>query len=199
MENMANKKGTSAEERKKYQQNYYREVLSAKRKAAAAKRKAAKATDEVVQMLQEVAAAKVAEETERVLIRAEQKRQRDACIADELGPILESNGGILVDDICDDGSSYLTWFWEQVSEFLDDVRVGLGRYDFAAFYNMLSLSDAGKAILRHHGIEPLAGAGWSNFAFINRGDGGGVIKTLVNPPANIVDLEARWNAARGRL
>jgi hypothetical protein len=180
--------------RKDYQKTYYGTTLKKKRQAAAEQRRAAKQLDGVQKRLSEQRTEEVTEATQRALMKADMRRQRDLCITQEL------DGSPLVDEIIEEtGESYLAWLGAQIREYITDTKRSLANYDFSALLSALSMEDAGRAILRSMGIEPLQNAGWGRYKFVPRGkDGEGMIRTITDPPENIAELESKWNATQGR-
>lgn len=169
-------------DRQQYNRDYYKNTLAAKRKSEREKRRAEKETAKAQQLLNERRTESQSVQTAEALARMEQRRQRDACIVAELTP------PILPDETLEDGSSYHAWFAGQVQEFLDELKLGLGRHTFGAFYNAMSMEPAGQALLCAYGIEPLANAGWERFENTSS------MKTLKNPPDDLGEIQARWDA-----
>jgi len=186
---------TPEQSKRDYQSAYYKNTLRAKRQRERETKKEAKAQAGAVRKFQaEVLdswARVKAEEAERALIRAEERRQRDLCITQELTHMLP-----LADEpIEGTGESYLAWLGEQIRECIEDIKRPLVPHDFAAFLNAMSMLDVGRAILKSIGIQPLADAGWHRYKFVSAGEGRGMMRTISDHPVDIRAIEEKWEAA----
>lgn len=185
-------------EKKIYQQNYFDRVTKPKRQAAAEAKRKQKAAQREAEELEQARAAslRAIEEAQEhsttqalslAKLRKIERQQRAACIAGEFPDPAP-------DEVLEDSTSYYSHLFKLVEEYIRDTKIALGgNYDFGALYNALSVEPAGQSLLRYAGIEPLAGACWENYAYVNREDGRGVVKTLVHSPENIEEIKAQWD------
>ena len=181
------KAAAEAEARATYQRAYFQKKTKVKRAAAAAIRREEKLK---VDTLSDAARARMEADIEAShRAKAQQERAYRAwLIISELTPPLQPDAKL------PDGSSYWTWFMEQMELFIADVAMA-SHGNFARLYHDLSMTEEGRLVLAFHSVPPMdpAPTDWGQMKY------DGQHNTFIDPEQqrHAETLERIWNARRG--